>query len=588
MFLKSLKICGRSGVIRLISFRAGLNLIVDETATGAAKESGNNVGKTTVLKLIDFCLGASAKGIYTDPEDRRSEYAAVKEFLLTEQVIITLTMGENMTSASESDVVVERNFLPRKNLIRRINGVARTEDEFEEELTNRLFPGHYGKKPTFAQIISHNIRYKELSVTQTLRTLDKFTRNEEYETLYLFLLGCDFTDGDAKQALSVQLRIKSAFKARLESKQTRSAYEASLALLMDEIGALNTRRNVFQVNSELEDELKLLGELRYEKSVVGSRLAQNRLRLSLVTEAVDDISSKRADIDVEQLRALYLEVSSSLDKVSKSFADLLDFHNKMIDEKARYLAKERPHLLDLIAEGETELRALVEAESSIAARISDSGTLHDLEEIILSLNDRHRLRGEHETVIGQIRGVEDTIDGLKGQLAAIDHEIFSVSFEARIQLQLKKLNRHFSSVSQQLYGERYAIKVDRVPTKTGQQVYQFTSFNTNFSSGKKQGEITCFDIAYTLFADEENIPCYHFLLNDKKELMHDNQLAKIGSLVNREKGHIQYIASILRDKLPPELNDERFIVLKLSQSDKLFRIESGASDERATVPFIAP
>ena len=317
-------------------------------------------------------------------------------------------------------------------------------------------------------------------------------------------------------------------------------------------------------------------------------LAQNRLRLSLVTEAVDDISSKRADIDVEQLRALYLEVSSSLDKVSKSFADLLDFHNKMIDEKARYLAKERPHLLDLIAEGETELRALVEAESSIAARISDSGTLHDLEEIILSLNDRHRLRGEHETVIGQIRGVEDTIDGLKGQLAAIDHEIFSVSFEARIQLQLKKLNRHFSSVSQQLYGERYAIKVDRVPTKTGQQVYQFTSFNTNFSSGKKQGEITCFDIAYTLFADEENIPCYHFLLNDKKELMHDNQLAKIGSLVNREKGHIQYIASILRDKLPPELNDERFIVLKLSQSDKLFRIESGASDERATVPFIAP
>ena len=273
MFLKSLKICGRSGVIRLISFRAGLNLIVDETATGAAKESGNNVGKTTVLKLIDFCIGASAKGIYTDPEDRRSEYAAVKEFLLTEQVIITLTMGENMTSASESDVVVERNFLPRKNLIRRINGVARTEDEFEEELTNRLFPGHYGKKPTFAQIISHNIRYKELSVTQTLRTLDKFTRNEEYETLYLFLLGCDFTDGDAKQALSVQLRIKSAFKARLESKQTRSAYEASLALLMDEIGALNTRRNVFQVNSELEDELKLLGELRYEKSVVGSRFS---------------------------------------------------------------------------------------------------------------------------------------------------------------------------------------------------------------------------------------------------------------------------------------------------------------------------
>ena len=140
-------------------------------------------------------------------------------------------------------------------------------------------------------------------------------------------------------------------------------------------------------------------------------------------------------------------------------------------------------------------------------------------------------------------------------------------------MQLKKLNRHFAAVSQELYGERYAIKHDRVPTKTGQQVYKFSSFNTNFSSRIKQGEITCFDIAYTLFADEESIPCYHFLLNDKKELMHDNQLAKIGTLVEREKRHIQFIASILRDKLPPELDDERFIALKLSQSDKLFRIE---------------
>jgi Uncharacterised protein conserved in bacteria (DUF2326) len=80
----------------------------------------------------------------------------------------------------------------------------------------------------------------------------------------------------------------------------------------------------------------------------------------------------------------------------------------------------------------------------------------------------------------------------------------------------------------------------------------------------------CFDIAYTLFADEENIPCLHFLLNDKKELMLDNQLLKIAQLVN-SKG-IQFVASILKDKLPEELNREEFFVVKLSQGDKLFRI----------------
>ena len=91
------------------------------------------------------------------------------------------------------------------------------------------------------------------------------------------------------------------------------------------------------------------------------------------------------------------------------------------------------------------------------------------------------------------------------------------------------------------------------------------------SSGKKQGEISCFDLAYTLFADEENIPCLHFLLNDKKELMDDKQLVKIAEFVNRND--IQFVASILKDKLPAEINKEEYFVVKLSQDDKLFRIK---------------
>ena len=72
------------------------------------------------------------------------------------------------------------------------------------------------------------------------------------------------------------------------------------------------------------------------------------------------------------------------------------------------------------------------------------------------------------------------------------------------------------------------------------------------SSGKKQGEISCFDLAYTLFAKDEKIPCLNFLLNDKKELMHDKQLVKISEFVN--KNNIQFVASILKDKLPEEIN----------------------------------
>ena len=183
-------------------------------------------------------------------------------------------------------------------------------------------------------------------------------------------------------------------------------------------------------------------------------------------------------------------------------------------------------------------------------------------------------RRRYETVIQQILVVETSLQKHNKSLEEIDAELFSGDFGASIQTQLNKLNRHFSTISQELYGEQYALKVDPATTRTGQRIYKFSSFNTNFSSGKKQGEITCFDIAYTLFADEDGIPCYHFLLNDNKELMHDNQLTKIARLVERERKHVQFVASILRDKLPPELNQEKHFVLKLSQQDKLFRIES--------------
>lgn len=76
----------------------------------------------------------------------------------------------------------------------------------------------------------------------------------------------------------------------------------------------------------------------------------------------------------------------------------------------------------------------------------------------------------------------------------------------------------FSEVSKKLYGETYAIKYETEINKKQQKMYKFSTFNANMSSGKKQGEILCFDLAYIQFADSEKMPCVHFLLNDKKEL----------------------------------------------------------------------
>lgn len=201
-------------------FQSGLNLIIDETPSNDDKSTVNNVGKTTVLKLIDFCLGSNASIIYSDTENKKEVYELVKDFLVTEEVLITLILVEDLSDEASDEVVIERNFLPRKKNIRKINGKSILDKDFEDELQRLLFPDHKAEKPTFRQIISHNIRYKDENISNTLKTLDKYTSDVEYETLYLFLLGYDFDEGAKKQSLVAKIKQEEAFKERLEkSKQ---------------------------------------------------------------------------------------------------------------------------------------------------------------------------------------------------------------------------------------------------------------------------------------------------------------------------------------------------------------------------------
>ena len=260
-----------------------------------------------------------------------------------------------------------------------------------------------------------------------------------------------------------------------------------------------------------------------------------------------------------------------MDGIQKTFQELYDFHNRMVESKIRFIATDLPKIDEQLTAQREYLKRLLDEETELSTVIIQSDSFDVLEQLIVELNTKYQTKGEYENTLRQLSTVDSKLAELNEELAAIDNNLFSDEFALKIKDQINKFNRHFSSVSHELYGEKYALKFDPKIVK-GRRLYEFTAFNLNFSSGKKQGEISCFDIAYTLFADEENIPCMHFLLNDKKELMHGNQLLKVANLVNA-KG-IQLVASILKDKLPVVLNKDEYVILKLSQDDKLFRIES--------------
>ena len=302
------------------------------------------------------------------------------------------------------------------------------------------------------------------------------------------------------------------------------------------------------------------------------------IRKNLIEEAQKELENNISSIDIQQLKILYQEVTLNIEGIHRSFEELVAYHNKMILEKVTFISQDLPDLENKLEESRKDLNNLLSEEKRLSEKISKGNTFDELEKVISELNEKYRIKGEYESTIAQIAEVEENISNLNMQIDEIDNILFSDAFEDKLKNQIKKFNRFFSSVSQELYDESYALTYEKAKNKkTGKMVYKFNSFNANMSSGKKQGEILCFDLAYLLFAENEKIPSLRFLLNDKKELMHDHQLIKVAEYVKNR--NMQLVISILKDKLPEKALENAHVVVELSQEEKLFKIEQSIEEQ---------
>lgn len=574
MYLSKLTISSPGKVIRDIEFHKGLNLIVDETPENTTG-TGNNVGKTTVLRLIDYCLGGDVDGIYRNPEDKHGNYALVKDFLTGNNVIVTLILVDDLDTPSEK-VVIERDFKMGRSSLIRINGKDVTRKDFVTELESAIFPKVKTETPSFRQIIAHNIRIDNLRLENTLKTLT-MGKNEEYEALYLFMFGCPNDSAARKTQLAQELDTEKKYKRRMERNRSKNEYKAALSVIESDIEKLVERKDNLNINENLQLDIDSLNALRAQINKVTSRTSLLSLRRELINETVESFDKQNFGEDMVQLEMIYKQASAYVPKMQRTFKELVDFHNTMLENKKAFVAQELPSIQEEIESLSVELERLKEKETVMAEKVLKSDTYEELEGIIVQLSELSRRKGEFESYISQIESAEKAIKEKFEEMKKIDDGLFTEDFAQRLEAQRDKFNKIFSEVSHEIYDEQYIISYE-IDTQKGKQLYKFHITDVaNFSSGKKQGEISCFDIAYTVFADQESIPCLHFILNDKKELVHGNQLNKFAEAVN--KYNVQFVCSMLYDKLPPVLRKDEHVVVRLSQDSKLFRIEELAQSE---------
>jgi uncharacterized protein YydD (DUF2326 family) len=565
MFLKGLKIEHDNEVIRYIQFRKGINLIVDETDKENLKTSGNNVGKTTVLRLVDYCLGGNGKNIYQDPEFKNKKNTEIEDFLKLKNIVITLTLKRDLDDEESLEITTRRNFLQYGNKIQEINGKKYSNDEYPKKLKELIF--HSKKdKPTFRQIISKNIRDEKNRLVNTVKVLHATTTHQEYEALYLFWFGIDLDDSERKQKLISKKKLEATLQRKLKAEGTLSSIYQSLIVINRSIESLNEKKDSFNLNENYEIDIARFNQVKSELSRLSTRLSRLELRKELIVESSQELDSEVSNLDTDRIRALYTEAKVLIPDLQKTFEETLSFHNLMVQEKKRFITEELPELDAQIETLNLNVSALLQEEKELAETLRNTGQKESfqsiLDELALlferkgSLDEKKKL---WERSLSQSKAIDQEIDEIDEGISSLD---------STIQQRVSEFNKYFSDISSRLYGEQFVLSPDK--NDKGYEL-NISSITGNLGTGKKKGQMASFDLAYIQYADRENIDCLHFILQDQIENVHDNQISNLMTEIVSEV-NCQYVMPILKDKLPSDVSIEDYTILTLSQDDKLFRV----------------
>lgn len=565
MFLKKLLIQKDETIIRDIPFHKGINLIVDETKTEDKKESGNNVGKSTVLRLVDYCFGGNGKNIYQDPEFKSKTNTEIEDFLKKNNIIITLILKKDLDDEESPEVAIRRNFLKYGSKIQEIDREKYADKEFTRMLKQLVFHSKTDK-PTFRQIISKNIRDEKNRLLNTVKVLHATTTDQEYEALYLFWFGIDLDVSERKQKLVTRRKIEDTLQKRLKAEGTLSSVNQSLIVVNRLIQDVNRRKETFVVNENYEVDIANFNQVKADLNKLSTRLARLELRRELIKESIDELALEVSNIDVEKIRALYDEAKVLIPKLQKTFEDTMFFHNAMVQEKKRFISNELPQLDSTINELQSSIGALLDEEARLASVLKATGAKESFQSI---LDELSQLSARQGSLLEQKRLWESTLettDFIEKEIEEIDKGISSL--DETLQERISEFNKYFSNISSRLYGEQFVLSPDK--TERGYQL-NISSISGNLGTGKKKGQMAAFDLAYIQYADQASIDCLHFILQDQIENVHDNQITSLMTEVVSEID-CQYVMSVLRDKLPTDIDIDRYTVVSLSQDDKLFRI----------------
>lgn len=571
--IESLRLLKRGKLIREeMHFTVGANLIVDTTPIISDEEyikTGNSVGKTTVLKVIDFLLGAS-RTVFVKKESQ----TITNNFLLDNNVSFSATFADG-----DNVVVLERGFDSKGKVYNKVDGEkTKNVEEYITKLSTVFFDGMINTHtaPSLRQLMARVMRYGSKSVEETFKYLNDATSSRVYESIYLYLFGYQTSNSQSVKELDSELAIEMGFQNKLKSELDLNQLLAQEKVLQIRVSELKKMQDSILENPEYEASLREAVEIKANLSTVNQRISNINIKNSLLNKQRVDLSNEPALATEEELKELYIDAERLVGSLPRKFSELVEFVSKMRIKRLEFA-------MENLSENERILDVLTHQRDSLVVKLENLEEMigHDyatLPDVIRSYATEVEKLARVQERLRQLREVSNRISSLKTKLDLSDQTIYSPEVKQQIDLTLADFSEHYlNKVFKKLYGDDSEAIVYSSIGQNQKTKAKFYTFGINDSiqadsPGTKQAITVAFDIAYLLFARKHNINTPNFVVTDRKELVDLRQIRALVKFAN--DNDIQLILPILNDKISQDVKQQSNIVVSLNQDDKLFRIES--------------
>lgn len=552
-------------IIQDIKFRlTGLNLIVDNTSE-EFKESGNSVGKSTAIKIIDLCLGAkSVNQLYYD-SDTRSENLEVKDFLQENRVQAELILVDS----KGKEYSIKRDLFSKGK--RYILDDKYSEKEFRCELKRLIFNSDE-PKPTFRQLITKFVRIDNTSEERMIKFLPMMANNELYDTVYCFLFNIydEKLLNDKDEIHNKLQECKKVIQTLERSKSISSVsyLEQSLEVVNLGLEELTAKRDQLSYMEQYRDELDKKRKLSVKVGEIQGEMELIEFEIDNIKQSIENLAKDKADINLSNLSAIYNEAESFVPDLQVKFEEMVDFHNKMIQNRIDFINTQLAERQSLLAEYSDKLQEVLKEKEKITIEVLDEGLLDELNVLNNKIEELLLKKGEITQSIHIIQEQEQKYEELDNQLKTFTSEMKNDGIQEKI----NQFNVFFTNYCDQLYGEKYFAVYNKNWRKEKSFPLTIGSLNGNLGTGKKKAIIVAFDLAYMQYSIKMGIDAPRFVIHDKMENTHINQLKTIFNICNTIDG--QYIIPILRERI--DKIDQKYIekskILELSSNNKFFKI----------------